>query len=125
MLHIIRLKRRKDFVRTAQEGKKVVTSGLVLQTIPTSTKKVDVEVTEQPFIRVGFTATKKLGGAVVRNRIKRRLRALAQKICIHHAREGMDYVFIGRKAMLHRPFDKLEKDLKYALHQSQCYIRGE
>ena len=122
-MQIIRLKNRKDFVRTAKTGKKVVTSGLVLQTVVIPD---DVQNQERPatsFIRVGFTATKKLGGAVIRNRIKRKLRALVDAIFMDHAISGIDYVIIGRKSALSRPYAKLEKDLKYALHQSQCYTR--
>ena len=65
--------------------------------------------------RVGFTATKKIGNAVVRNRVKRRLREIARLKLVELARPGYDYVMIGRGQSLSRPFADLEKDLNSAL----------
>lgn len=65
--------------------------------------------------RVGYTATKRLGGAVVRNRAKRRLRAAAAAVVATHGRGGVDYVLIARAATLTRPFDRLVADLIEAL----------
>lgn len=67
--------------------------------------------------RFGFTVTKKLGGAVVRNRIRRRLKAAILELVDGHARPGFDYVLIARKAALDRPFAALKKDLEDALHR--------
>ncbi len=66
-------------------------------------------------IRVGYTATKKLGGAVVRNRAKRRLRAIAREILPERGISGHDYVLIARKLSVDCPFERLRKDLTYAL----------
>ena len=65
--------------------------------------------------RVGFTATKKLGNAVIRNRIKRRLREIARLKLGAWRIAGHDYVLIGRGQSLDRPFADLEKDLNSAL----------
>ena len=65
--------------------------------------------------RVGVTATRKLGSAVIRNRIKRRLRALARLVLAPGAQEGFDYVLIGRQPALRRPFSDLRNDLESAL----------
>jgi ribonuclease P protein component len=67
--------------------------------------------------RVGFTATKKLGNAVVRNRVKRRLRELARLKLALDARPGHDYVLIGRAPTFGRSFPELEKDLTSALNR--------
>jgi ribonuclease P protein component len=66
-------------------------------------------------VRVGFTATRRLGGAVDRNRAKRRLRALAQRVLTLRGRAGHDYVLIARAGTLSRRFTELEDDLSAAL----------
>ena len=66
-------------------------------------------------IRIGFTATKKLGDAPSRNRAKRRLRAAAQAVMPLHARAGHDYVLVARDGSLTRSFSDLLNDLTTAL----------
>jgi ribonuclease P protein component len=66
-------------------------------------------------MRVGITATRKLGGAVVRNRVRRRLRALAAKVLPDLGRSGCDYVLIGRPLTAARPHPDLCSDLRVAL----------
>lgn len=66
-------------------------------------------------MRVGITATRKLGGAVVRNRVRRRLRALAAKFLPELGRAGCDYVLIGRPLTAARPYAELCDDLRMAL----------
>ena len=68
----------------------------------------------EPCARVGYTVTKKLGGAVVRNRIRRRLREAVRQAGAAFA-PGWDYVFIARKAALDRPFPQLLDDVRRAL----------
>jgi ribonuclease P protein component len=65
--------------------------------------------------RFGFTATKKLGNAVVRNRIRRRLKEAVRLVAPDHARPDCDYVLIAREAAATRAFAALEKDLVAAL----------
>lgn len=65
--------------------------------------------------RIGFTVTKKLGGAVVRNRIRRRLKAAAVEAFPDHASAGVDYVIIARKASYNRNYAALLDDMKRAL----------
>ena len=68
-----------------------------------------------PAIRVGFTVTKKIGGAVVRNRMKRRLRALAREMLPSQGLAGADHVMIGRSGGIERDFQTLRRDLGGAL----------
>jgi ribonuclease P protein component len=68
-----------------------------------------------PRIRLGFTATRRIGGAVVRNRAKRRLREAARLLAPLHARTGCDYVFIARGGTASRPWAPLLDDMKSAL----------
>ncbi|WP_411820822.1 ribonuclease P protein component [Hyphococcus formosus] len=65
--------------------------------------------------RFGLTATKKLGGAVVRNRIRRRLRAAVREIFPQYACAGVDYVLIARQAAYDRNYDALLDDMKRSL----------
>ena len=66
-------------------------------------------------MRVGFTVTKKIGGAVVRNRMKRRFRALAREIIPVTGFAGSDHVMIGRAGGVERDFGLLRSDLTGAL----------
>ena len=68
-----------------------------------------------PAIRTGFTATRKIGGAVVRNRAKRRLREAARALVPLLGRPGSDYVFIARQGTADRPWERLLDDVKSAL----------
>ena len=66
-------------------------------------------------IRVGFTATKKIGNAVIRNRAKRRLRAISLEVLPQLGTPGTDYVFIARDKTIKRPYDALREDTQKAL----------
>lgn len=68
-------------------------------------------------IRVGFTVTKKIGGAVVRNRMKRRFRALAREIVPERGFAGADHVMIGRAKGIERNYDLLRSELTDALER--------
>ena len=68
-----------------------------------------------PVVRVGFTATRKVGGAVVRNRAKRRLREAARALVPLHGAPGADYVLIARMGTAGRSWDRLLDDVKSAL----------
>jgi len=68
-----------------------------------------------PQMRVGFTVTKKIGGAVVRNRMKRRFRALARDIVPAKGFVGADHVMIGRADGIERDFARLRNELSGAL----------
>jgi ribonuclease P protein component len=72
--------------------------------------------------RFGFTVSKKIGGAVVRNRVRRRLRALAAALAPDQVRQGYDYVLIVRPGAVERAYGDLKADLEQALarvHQPQ------
>lgn len=106
------LKHRSDFLR-AQRGIRRVTPGLTL------------EICSNPAAtgpRVGFTASRKIGGAVVRNRAKRRLRAAAAQILPLCALPGTDYVLVARRDTVTRPFESLKADLAQALRAAHLKL---
>ena len=102
---IERLKKRPDFLACAQAAH--CARGAVL----IQARNRDAE----PYIRVGFTATKRIGNAVMRNRAKRRLREAARLMLPDLAKAGHDYVFIARGGVTTRPWPRLLDDVKSAL----------
>ena len=76
-------------------------------------------------MRVGFTVTKKIGGAVVRNRMKRRLRALAREIMPVKGFPGADHVMIGRAKGIERDFALLRTELAGALDRLRKLMIAE
>lgn len=110
-----RLTRRAEFLRAAAQGRKAARPGLVLQAL------------RQPdgALRLGFTATKRIGGAVVRNRAKRRLRAAARLVLGAAPPAGWDVVLIARETTPSRPFALLLGDLRDALRQTGVPVEAE
>ncbi|MBR4926834.1 MAG: ribonuclease P protein component [Alphaproteobacteria bacterium] len=102
-----RLKKRRQFVRVTNKGRKLVSSGLVLLYAPNDTEAN----------AVGFTVTKKIGNAVTRNRIRRRLREIVRLYLPKFKKTGYDFVVVGRKATADRPFYRLKKDFLHLLKE--------
>lgn len=111
-----RLKRRREFLRVAGAGRKWAAPGLVLQACP-----FGLAASEATDVRYGLTVSRKVGGAVVRNRVRRRLRVVAETVLPKHAEPGHDYVLIGRASTVSRPFPALLDDLKIALRRVRAY----
>lgn len=103
------LRRRADFVAAASSASKFIKPSVIVQC------RVRAEHEAGDVIRVGFTATRKLGNAVIRNRVKRRLRAAARELLPQWGVNGRDYVFIGRAQTSRGSFDDLIRDMKHAL----------
>ena len=77
-------------------------------------------------MRIGFTVTKKIGGAVVRNRLKRRFRALARELLPTRGQAGADHVMIGRAGGVERDFGLLRAELEKALAKlSKAAVRPD
>jgi ribonuclease P protein component len=111
------MRKRADFLR-AQKGRRQSLPGLTLEAC-TSPGPLVKPLTA----RVGFTASRKVGGAVPRNRAKRRLRAAAAAMLPLLGREGHDYVLVARTATLSRPFAELTRDLEKALTAAHAALR--
>jgi ribonuclease P protein component len=106
------IKKRADFL-AANGGLRATTPGFVLLVLDRKD--------QDPQMRVGFTVTKKIGGAVVRNRMKRRFRALAREILSDNGLPGADHVMIGRAKGIERDFAQLRSELAAALDR----LRGK
>lgn len=102
-----RLKKRSEFLHV-RSGKYKARGAVVIQMRETSSE-------DKTACRVGFTATKKIGNAVVRNRAKRRLREVARALLPQLGQKGMDYVFIARDSTPSRPYEALLDDSRNAL----------
>jgi len=92
-------------------GARFTAPSLVLQ----ARRRLTAETEDERVARFGFTATKGLGGAVVRNRARRRLKEAVRVAGPSHAMEGYDYVLIAREGTVQRRFTELIKDLERAL----------
>ena len=103
---IERLKKRAEFLACAQ-APSCARGAVVVQARPRGD--------DQPLVRAGFTATKRIGGSVQRNRAKRRMREAARLLLPDLGRPGVDYVFIARGGVTTRPWARLLDDMKSAL----------
>jgi ribonuclease P protein component len=117
---IPRLKHRAEFLRVAGAGRKFVAPGLILQVLRRDPALAAVAGSPDAK-RVGYTASRKVGIAVARNRARRRLRAAVAEIMPGCAAPGHDYVLVARAATLKRPYSALIEDLKTALRRLDVY----
>ncbi len=106
MTKIFTFKKRKDFLRVAKEYH-VATHNMVLQAAHSLCNHED--------IMVGYTATKKIGNAVIRARSKRRLRAVVREVLETYAIPNVDYIFIARNSTATCDYKELKKDTLYAI----------
>ncbi len=100
------IKKRSDFV-AANRGKRYATPGFVLLVFDRRD--------DDPAIRLGITITKKVGNAVVRNRMRRRFRELAREMLADLGKAGADHVLIGRDGGIEREYAQLRADIQKAL----------
>jgi ribonuclease P protein component len=105
----LRLRRRAEFLRAAAAGRRLPGATLVLQALPRG---------DAGPVRVGFTVTRKVGNAVVRNRARRRLREAARLVLAERPARGFDLVLIGRSSTSGAPFDRLLGEFRRALDRA-------
>ncbi len=113
---ILPLKRRAQFLHVAAARRYFVAPSLLLQVcLNSETGKT---------IRVGYTASRRVGNAVVRNRAKRRLRAAVEEVMPSHGVLGCDYVIIARLAITKQPFRAIQVDLKTAMKKLNVWRKA-
>lgn len=109
------IKKRKDFLRAAKDITMVSKNVMLQAARPLSD--------EQPRkARIGFTATKRLGKAYIRNRTKRRLRAVMREVYDQYALDNVDYVLVGRYDTYCCSFEELKKDVIWTLKKTNKLI---
>ncbi|HYD69132.1 ribonuclease P protein component [Azospirillum sp.] len=118
-----RLKRRPEFLAVAGTRRKHVAPGLILQVRRHDDRQRPAP--GEPPLRIGLTASRKVGNAVVRNRARRRLREAARLILPAHAAPGHDFVLVARKDTADRPWTDLLGDLTAALKRLGLWRDGE
>jgi ribonuclease P protein component len=106
-VHVLR--HRASFVRASKQGRQFATPSFIMLAV----EDAELPTPQSPYIRVGYTVTRKQGGAVVRNRIKRRLRE-AVRMASGSFAPNMAYVLIARKKALLCPHSELIRDIRFA-----------
>ena len=108
-----RMVRRSQYLRVARARKYIVSKGLILQF---EIKDPNEGGNKH---RVGFTASKKVGNAVVRNRARRRLKSVVNDVLTSSEEQPLDLVLIGRASTLKRSYDELLSDFRFALKSAR------
>ncbi|QEX20602.1 hypothetical protein FRZ61_05190 [Hypericibacter adhaerens] len=125
MAQLARLKRRQEFLAVAASGRKFVAPGLILQARkqPTdgSPAAGAVDSPGTAALRIGFTASRKVGNAVARNRARRRLKSASETVMRAYAAADHDYVLVARAGTLTRAYVDLLADLAAGLKHLKLY----
>jgi ribonuclease P protein component len=104
VLNVNTLKKRKDFQRISARCQKYLMPAFILQVADNPEPTSDS-------VRIGYTASRRVGGAVQRNRAKRRLRELVRQTFPEQADSRFDYVLIAKTTCISRNFEKLRNEL--------------
>lgn len=119
MSEFLILKKRKDFLRAAKDIT-MVSKNVMLQAARPLSAEISAE--ESCKARIGFTATKRLGKAHIRNRTKRRLRAVVREIYEKYALNNVDYVLVGRFDTWCCPYEDLKRDVIWTFRKTNKMI---
>lgn len=114
MTEILVLKKRKDFVRVAK-GVVKVTKTAILQAAPSLSD-------DNTPPKIGYTTTKKIGKANIRNRARRRMRAVIRELLPIYGMDNTEYVLIGRHNTHYCPYKELRSDIKWAIKKANSML---
>lgn len=122
-IELERVTKRPEYLAIAATRRKWVTPSFIVQARPAETEGADIDPAESeqpgieidPITRIGFTVSKKVGGAVKRNRARRRLKEAARTAFSKYGSPGWAYVVIGRPAAISYDFEKMQADMRWAL----------
>ncbi len=106
-LNVTKLTKRPDYLAVAKTRRKWVTPSFIIQAKP--------DCQDGQMVAIGFTASKKVGNAVKRNKARRRLKEAARSTITKHGQASWSYVFIARGAAISYPYEKILSDMKWAL----------
>jgi len=113
---LARLKKRREFLAVAGANRKWATPGMVVQV-----RKRPSGEDGEDVVRIGFTTSRKVGNAVIRNRARRRLRACVDAVLPGRVKTGLDIVVIGRAATPDRSFEALKGDFVKSLKKLNAF----
>ena len=111
----IKLKKRADFVDISKQGLYKSSLSLVVQYRRRRSEKISYQDDDRHGFLYGITASKKVGNAVIRNKVKRRIREAIRSIALSYYIPNYSYVIIARSAAKDLPYQRLQTDLKYCL----------
>ena len=119
LLKILPIRKSAEFQTIGKKGQKFYSKTVLLLSLPTPKiyfQNLDQNKNAADFCRVGYTVSKTVGKAVVRNRAKRRLRAAFRELAVLYAKNHRDYVVIARREIAaEKDFQKIFSDLKFCL----------
>ncbi|ACM49504.1 ribonuclease P protein component [Anaplasma marginale] len=115
---VVTLKKRKEFARARFSGRSASSKGLLLQAVEDSAHPPGSD----GLVRVGFTVSKKSGNSVVRNRIRRRLRVIAQDVISTSAARGFCYVFVSSSRLSETKLPVLRSSLVSCLKRLRLHV---
>ena len=108
------IKKRANFLAIGKENISYYSKSTLI--LATKTSAFYLKDPNQKLVRIGYTVTKKIGNAVVRNKCKRRYREIFRKLAPELAKINYDYVILARKEILNSDFSKIESDVKFCLN---------
>lgn len=117
-MHILTIKKSAEFRKIAKKNDKFYSQTLILLTSPTSSfyfQDKSQQKNAKDFCRIGYTVSKKVGNAVMRNLAKRRLREAVREYFPEYAKNHRDYVIIARNQISEADYWKIRNDLKFCL----------